>query len=349
MAQSSTTTPLRDLRSRVQKRADAAADTRPRVTLSFYRYVQISDPESFKTRLLDKWQAFGCLGRVYVAQEGINAQMSVPTEYWPEFDAWVQHQPELTGIPYKMAVEEGELPSFFKLMIKVKDKIVADGLDDSSFDVTDTGAYLTAAQMNEYVTDPDAIVVDMRNNYESEVGHFESALTPDVVTFKDELQKTPELLRVHKNKKIALYCTGGIRCEKASAWLKHNGFSDVRHLKGGIIDYAHQVKEQGLENKFRGKNFVFDERLGERVGEEIISTCHLCKSQKSDTHYHCQNQICHTLFIGCASCVEKKKGYCSFVCRQIDRLPASTKKTVARHYNLKIRKRRPFQKTRPQR
>jgi len=246
-------------------------------------------------------------------------------------------------------VEEGELPSFFKLMIKVKDKIVADGLDDSSFDVTDTGAYLTAAQMNEYVTDPDAIVVDMRNNYESEVGHFESALTPDVVTFKDELQKTPELLRVHKNKKIALYCTGGIRCEKASAWLKHNGFSDVRHLKGGIIDYAHQVKEQGLENKFRGKNFVFDERLGERVGEEIISTCHLCKSQKSDTHYHCQNQICHTLFIGCAGCVEKKKGYCSFVCRQIDRLPASTKKTVARHYNLKIRKRRPFQKTRPQR
>jgi UPF0176 protein len=349
MAQSSTTTPLRDLRSRVQKRADAAADTRPRVTLSFYRYVQIPDPESFKTRLLDKWQAFGCLGRVYVAQEGINAQMSVPTEYWPEFDAWVQHQPELAGIPYKMAVEEGELPSFFKLMIKVKDKIVADGLDDSSFDVTDTGAYLTAAQMNEYVTDPDAIVVDMRNNHESEVGHFESALTPDVVTFKDELQKTPELLRVHKNKKIALYCTGGIRCEKASAWLKHNGFSDVRHLKGGIIDYAHQVKEQGLENKFRGKNFVFDERLGERVGEEIISTCHLCKSQKSDTHYHCQNQICHTLFIGCASCVEKKKGYCSFVCRQIDRLPASTKKTVARHYNLKIRKRRPFQKTRPQR
>jgi len=346
MAQSSTTTPLRDLRSRVQKRADAAADTRPRVTLSFYRYVQISDPESFKTRLLDKWQAFGCLGRIYVAQEGINAQMSVPTEYWPEFDAWVQHQPELTGIPYKMAVEEGELPSFFKLMIKVKDKIVADGLDDSSFDVTDTGEYLTAAEMNEYVNNPDALIVDMRNNYESEVGHFENALTPNVVTFRDELKKTPELLRVHKNKKIALYCTGGIRCEKASAWLKHKGFSDVRHLQGGIIDYAHQVKEQGLENKFQGKNFVFDERLGERIGEDIISTCHLCKTEKSDTHYHCKNQICHTLFIGCERCVEKKNGYCSFVCRQVDKLPAKTKKTVARHYNLRIRKRKPFQKTR---
>lgn len=338
----------RDLRSRTQKRADAAADIRPRVTLSFYRYVQISDPESFKMRLLDQWRVFGCLGRIYVAHEGINAQMNVPKEHWEAFDAWVQNQPELAGIPYKIAVEEGELPSFFKLMIKVKDKIVADGLEDSSFDVTNTGEYLTAVQMNEYIADPDAVVVDMRNNYESEVGHFENALTPNVVTFRDELKKTPELLRVHKNKKIALYCTGGIRCEKASAWLKHNGFTDVRHLKGGIIDYAHQVKAQGLENKFQGKNFVFDERLGERVGTEIISTCHLCKQTKSDTHHHCKNQICHTLFIGCQECVTKKNGYCSFTCRQLDKLPAKTKKNLARHYNLLIRKRKPFQKTKLQ-
>lgn len=340
-----TCTPQRDLRSRTKKRADAAADTRPRITLSFYRYTYIRDPEGFRKRLLDSWQGFGCLGRIYVAHEGINAQMNVPQEQWEAFDLWVQNQPELAAIPYKIAVEEGELPSFFKLTIKVKDKIVADGLDDTSFDVTDTGEYLTAAEMNAYVNDPEAVIVDMRNNYESEVGHFENALTPEVVTFRDELKKTPEMLRVHKNKKIALYCTGGIRCEKASAWLKHNGFSDVRHLKGGIIDYAHQVKQQGLENKFKGKNFVFDERLGERIGTEIISTCHLCKTEKSDTHYHCKNQICHSLFIGCDHCVRKKHGYCSFVCRQVDRLPASTKKTLARHYNAKIRKRKPFQKT----
>lgn len=338
----------RDLRSRAQKRADAAADTRERVTLSFYRYVQISEPESFKMRLLEAWAPLGCMGRIYVAHEGVNAQMNVPKEHWDTFDHWVQSQPELADIPYKIAVEEGELPSFFKLAIKVKAKIVADGLDDASFDVTNTGDYLTAAEMNEYVNDPEAVVVDMRNNYESEVGHFESALTPDVVTFRDELKKTPELLKIHKNKKIALYCTGGIRCEKASAWLKHNGFADVRHLKGGIIDYAHQVKEQGLENKFKGKNFVFDERLGERVGDEIISTCHLCKTEKSDTHYHCKNQICHTLFIGCDSCVEKRGGYCSFVCRQVDKLPATQKKTLARYFNLYIRKRKPFVKTRLQ-
>lgn len=336
----------KDLRSAEEKRAAVLADMRPRTTVSFYRYVKLENPEAFRQKLLLKWGELECLGRIYVAHEGINAQMNVLTERWAEFDAWVQAQPELAGIPYKIAVEEGGVPSFFKLAIKVKEKIVADGLDDASFDVTDTGAYLTAAEMNEYVNDPEAIVVDMRNNYESEVGHFEGAVLPNVVTFRDELAKTPELLRIHKNKKVALYCTGGIRCEKASAWLKHNGFTDVRHLKGGIIDYARQVNEEGLENKFRGKNFVFDERLGERIGGEIISTCHLCKKTKSDTHYHCKNQICHTLFIGCDDCVEKKQGYCSVRCRLIDKLPAKQKKVVARHYNQLIRKRQKFEKTR---
>lgn len=332
--------------SRQEKRRMAAADVRPRVTLSFYRYVRLDDPEAFKNKLLLAWGDMDCMGRIYVASEGINAQMNVPKEYWDRFDAWVQSQPELAGVPYKVAVEEGDGPSFYKLTIKVRDKIVADGLDDTSFDVTNTGEYLTAAEMNEYITDPNAVVVDMRNNYESEVGHFQNAVLPDVVTFRDELKHTPELLRVHKSKKIALYCTGGIRCEKASAWLKHNGFENVKHLRGGVIDYAHQVKQQGLENKFKGKNFVFDERLGERVGDEIISTCHLCNKTKSDTHYHCQNQICHELFLGCAECIEKKRGYCSWRCRQVDKLPAKQKKVLARVYNEKVRKRKPFVKTR---
>jgi len=280
-----------------------------------------------------------------VAHEGINAQMDVLADRWEEFDAWTQAQPELAGVPYKVAVEEGEIPSFYQLKIKVREKIVADGLDDASFDVTNTGAYLTAEEMNAYIDDPDAMIVDMRNNYESEVGHFERAITPDVETFRDELKYTPELLRVHKNKKIALYCTGGIRCEKASAWLKHNGFQDVRHLKGGIIEYAHQVKEKNLPNKFRGKNFVFDERLGERVGEEIISRCHICHDAKSDTHYHCANQVCHVLFLGCPQCVAKHNGHCSWWCEQTNRLPAGVKRTFARYYN-QWRRRQGYRKTR---
>lgn len=338
-------TAIRDLRSRAEKRAAAQAEARPRTTLSFYRYVTISDPEAFRSRLLTEWGAFGCLGRIYVAREGINAQMNVPTDQWDAFDAWTQSLPELAGVPYKIAVEEGEVPSFFKLTIKLRDKIVADGLDDASFDVTDVGEYLTAAEMNEYINDPDAIVVDMRNNYESEVGHFEGAITPNVATFREELAIAPTLLRVHKNKKVALYCTGGIRCEKASAWLKHNGFTNVRHLKGGIIDYARQVKEQGLPNYFKGKNFVFDERMGERISDDVIAHCHICTREKSDTHYHCKNQICHTLFISCEGCIARGSGYCGPVCRVTDALPPKLKKVAARYYNELIRKRRNFTKT----
>jgi UPF0176 protein len=327
------TTILKDLRPRAEKRLAAIADTRPRTTLSFYRYVKIENPIAFRERLLVAWTEFGCMGRIYVAHEGINAQMNVPKENWDKFDAWVQAQPELASIPYKLAVEEGDKPSFYKLTIKVRPKIVADGLDDSTFDVTNTGEYLTAAEMNSYIDDPEALVIDMRNAYESEIGHFEKAVTPDVDTFREELKVVPELLNEHKNKKIALYCTGGIRCEKASAWLKHQGYKNVKHLKGGVIDYKHQVEEQGLPNRFKGKNFVFDERLGETIGDETISHCHLCKTAKSDKHYHCKNQICHVLFLGCEDCVKKNNGYCDRWCQLTDKAPAPLKKRFARYYN----------------
>ena len=319
--------------SRAEKRAAVAGDGVPRHTISFYKYFKVADPEALREELAARFGALGCLGRIYVAHEGINAQMNVPSAYWDQFDAYMRSRPEFRDVPYKHAVEEGSAPSFYKLTIKVRDKIVADGLDDDSFDVTDTGAYLTAAEFNQYIDDPDAVVVDMRNSYESEVGHFDSATTPESDTFREELQEVPELLRVHKNKKIALYCTGGIRCEKASAWLKHQGFSDVRHLKGGIIDYARQVDQQDLQNRFRGKNFVFDERLGERVSAEVIATCHLCQKASSDTHYHCRFEPCHVLFIGCGQCVERKARYCSYHCRILDQLPRSAKKTYAHYYN----------------
>ncbi len=324
---------IKDMRSREVKRAVVARDGVPRRTLSFYKYVTISDPEAMRDRLFERWHALGCLGRVYVAREGINAQMNVPTYLWDQFDAFVKAIPEFQGIPYKIAVEEGEGSSFYKLTVKVKDKIVADGIEDATFDPSNTGSYLTARQMNELIDDPEAIVVDMRNAYESEIGHFEGAIMPQVDTFRDELQVIPQLLRVHKSKKIGIYCTGGIRCEKASAWLKHHGFENVHHLRGGIIDYKHQVEREGLQNKFLGKNFVFDERLGERIGNEVISHCHLCSKEKSDTHYHCKNQVCHVLFLGCDTCIQKKKGYCSYWCLVTDLSPKRFKKWYARQYN----------------
>lgn len=326
----------RDLRSAAEKRTAVQNDGIKRRTVSFYRYVSIKDPEALKNELFERLGSLGCLGRIYVAKEGINAQMNVPEKHWDQFDAYIQSKPEFAGIPYKVAVEE-KGSSFFKLAIKVRKKVVADGLDDSAFDPSDTGEYLTAKEMNEYVDDPDAIVIDMRNAYESEIGHFDNAIMPDVDTFREELEMVPEMLKVHKNKKVAMYCTGGIRCEKASAWMKHQGYTNVKHLKGGVIDYKHQVEREGLENKFKGTNFVFDERLGERIGDEVISYCHMCSKNKTDQHHHCKNQICHVLFLGCEECVEKRNGYCSKKCELVDKLPAKKKKVLARWYNTYFR------------
>jgi len=307
----------------------------PRRTLSFYRYVRIANPQVLRDELYSELSKLGCLGRIYVASEGINAQMNVPKHNWEKFDAFIQSKQEFCDVPYKFAIEETSAVSFYKLTIKVKEKIVADGLDDNSFDVTQVGEYLSAQEMNAYIDDPDAVVVDMRNGYESEVGHFKNAITPDVDTFREELKITPDLLKVHKNKKIALYCTGGIRCEKASAWLKHNGFENVKHLKGGIIEYKHQVEKEGLENKFLGKNFVFDERMGERISDEIIAHCHLCTTEKSDTHIHCKNQACHVLFLCCKKCMTRKKGYCSYICMVFDNLPVQLKKQLTKNNHRK--------------
>lgn len=302
-------------------------------TLSFYKYVKIDDPAEMRQQLWDFWRPLGVVGRIYVANEGINAQLSVPEDRFEEFDSHLKSKAEFSDVPYKFAVERGEAPAFKKLIVRIKDKVVADGLDDETFDVTKTGEYLTAREFNEYIDSEDAVVVDMRNGYESEVGHFENAITPDVDTFREELKIVPTLLKGQENKKVALYCTGGIRCEKASAWLRHNGFKDVKHLKGGIIDYKHQVESEGLPNRFRGKNFVFDERLGERIGDEVISYCHLCTKEKSDNHYHCKNEACHVLFLGCEGCMTKRQGYCSLWCQLFDRLPVGFKKFWIRIQN----------------
>lgn len=316
-------------KSREQRRLDIADDGIDRVTLSFYKYVRLDNPRAMRDYLYEAWYQMGCLGRIYVASEGINAQMNVPKIVWDEFDAFVKSIPEFADLPYKIAVEQDN-SSFFTLTVKIKNKIVADGLDDSTFDPSKTGYYLTATEMNQYIDDPDAVVIDMRNEYEAEVGHFENAQIMNVDTFRDQLSQVADQFKDKKDKKIALYCTGGIRCEKASAWMKHQGFSHVRHVKGGIIDYKHQVDAQNLENKFRGKNFVFDERLGEKIGDEIIATCHLCSQTPADTHHHCRYKACHVLFIGCDNCVNQKQGYCGYRCMICDYLPRPVKKILVR-------------------
>jgi UPF0176 protein len=218
-----------------------------------------------------------------------------------------------------IAVEDNG-KSFYKLIVRVKNKIVSDGLDDKTFDPGDVGRHLNAKEFNDALEDPETVVVDMRNHYESEIGHFEKAILPDADTFKQELPLVLDILKDKKDKKVLLYCTGGVRCEKASAYLKHQGFKDVNQLYGGIIHYIREVKQEGLQSKFKGKNFVFDERLGERIGDEIISQCHQC-GRPSDNHTNCANDDCHLLFIQCEACAEKMQGCCTENCKKIVNLP----------------------------
>lgn len=297
-----------------------------RITVSFYRYVIIGDPKTKRDELYRVFSSNNIFGRVYIAREGINAQISVPEANWESFTQLLEADPDFTGIPLKIAVEDNG-KSFYKLTIKVREKIVADGLDDGTFDVTNVGNHLSAAEFNQALDLPETVVVDMRNHYESEVGRFEKAICPEADTFREELPIVLDALKEQKDKKILLYCTGGIRCEKASAYLKHHGFTDVNQLHGGIIDYARQIKSQGIESRFKGKNFVFDERVGERITDDVLSECHQC-GKPCDTHVNCANDDCHLLFIQCEECAETMKGCCTPECIQMASLPVEEQRKL---------------------
>ncbi len=291
-----------------------------RLTLSFYAYAKIEDPKKFRDDLFIAWNQLDALGRTYVAKEGINAQMSVPAENIEAFRETLEVYDFMKNIRLNVAVDQDD-HSFLKLTVKVRDKIVADGLNDETFDVTNIGVHLKAAEFNEILDNPNTIVVDFRNHYESEIGHFKGAITPDVETFRESLPIINVQLKDFKeDKNLVMYCTGGIRCEKASAYFKHQGFKNVFQLEGGIINYAKQIKDENIESKFIGKNFVFDHRLGERITNDIVSQCHQC-GKPCDNHTNCENDGCHLLFIQCEECNDKMENCCSVECLETTHLP----------------------------
>lgn len=298
-----------------------------RLTISFYKYAKIGNPELFRNHMFLAWNELDVLGRIHIANEGINAQLSIPAD---NFEAFKQHLDSilfLENVRLNIAVEHDNF-SFLKLKVKVRDKILADGLNDHTFDVTNKGQHVNAEKFNELIDDPNTVLVDMRNHYESEIGHFKNAVVPDVDTFRESLPIIEEDLKDFKaDKNLVMYCTGGIRCEKASAYYKHKGFKNVFQLEGGIINYVHEVQEKGLENKFIGKNFVFDERRSEKISDDIIANCHQC-GKPADTHVNCANEACHLLFIQCDECKEIMENCCSTNCMEINRLPFEEQKAL---------------------
>jgi len=328
---------LYNQKDRPQLKAELAAEKFTRMTCSFYRYVNIDNPNALRDELYNEWIELNVLGRVYIAEEGINAQISIPA---PKFDTFIEllnKRVYLADMPIKHAVEEGN--SFIKLAIRVKKEIVAYNVPEDEYNMSEVGTHLNASDFNKALESPDTVVVDMRNYYESEVGHFHNAILPDVERSQELLPEVKSLLQNNEDKEVLLYCTGGIRCEKASSYLLHHGFKDVKQLKGGIIQYAQDVKTENIDSKFIGSNFVFDQRLEERITDDIISKCHQC-GNSSDTHTDCLNQACHILFIQCEKCREKFDGCCSLECQDFAALPLEEQRILRKDPNKVVSKTR---------
>ena len=320
-------------KSQIELKKDLDQESFKRITCSFYRYVNIMNAEEFRNRLYQKFSHLNILGRIYVANEGINAQISIPEHNWTIFKDYVNSEDLLKEVKLKKAVKEGS--SFIKIKILVKNEIVAYGLHKDSYDMDYVGRHLSAKEFNESIKKEDSIIVDMRNYYESEVGRFDNAIIPDIHRSQELLSAVADLISDSKDKKVHLYCTGGIRCEKASAFLIKRGFKDVYQLDGGIIQYAHDIKKENIPSSFIGKNFVFDDRLGEKITDDIIGKCHQCQ-ESCDQHINCNNDACNILFIQCEDCAIKYDRCCSVNCRDFNALDVEEQRKLRKDIDKKV-------------
>lgn len=286
----------------------------PRLVLSFYKYFYIKELESFRDEIYKNFFEYKILGRVYISHEGINAQISIPIYIYSMFKKFLyQFNPVLNGLRINKTFHTNNVNAFWLLSVKIKKRIVNDGIKNPLFLFKNVGTYINAEKVNLMLNDKNTIFVDMRNSYEYKIGHFPNALEIKSNTFREQLKNVIKVMQYAKNKNIVMYCTGGIRCEKATSWMIFNGFKNIYHIEGGIIGYVNQAKKKRLPILFKGSNFVFDNRMIEKISEDIISVCKQC-NKPSDNYVNCAFNLCHLLFIQCFNCSINFKNCCSFNC-----------------------------------
>lgn len=285
--------------------------------LAYYSITNISDPALFVKEHKKFFKNKDIKGRIYISQEGINGQMSGEESDCEVYMSWLKEKPGFESIPFK--VEPADKNIFFKLTVKVREQLVA---FDQKVDFSKAGKHISPQDWKKAIEEKqDYIMIDVRNDYETKIGHFETAELPKCDSFRDFIEYTEKDLiekrATPKDKKILMCCTGGIRCEYYSAYLKEKGFDNVQQLDGGIINYGHQVGS----DFWKGKLFVFDDRLVAKVGksDDCISGCHHCE-KPSDTYYNCANMDCNFLFTCCSSCLKEKLGCCCTDCQSSERL-----------------------------
>lgn len=279
----------------------------------FYKYVKLESPK----RVL-KWQKkigeeLGLKGRIILAHEGINATLGGSIANLERYKEIMNASPEFGGIDFKES--EGGAESFPRLRIVVKDEIVNFQADPVATDLKNTGIHLTPTQVHELLTDKpeNLVILDGRNFYEARIGKFTDAIVPEIAHFRDFPKYIDEHADEFKDKQVLMYCTGGIRCERASAYLKSKGVAqEVYQILGGI----HRYVEQYPDGFFRGKNYVFDNRVAVKINDDVLGRCDVC-DVACDEFTNCLNASCNKHFIGCELCIKKLENTCSPKCMEL--------------------------------
>ena len=274
--------------------------------ISFYKYTNIVRPEKLVEQLKEKCQELGLNGRILIAKEGINGAISGKTSNIEKFKKKVKQIRSFSNLTFR----EQDYPeqTYHKLVVKLRDEIVHFG---KKVNLKKTGKHISPKNLKLWLDNKmDITVLDVRNQYETKVGKFKDALTLPIENFRD-FPKASKKLTKFRDKKIVMYCTGGVRCEKASAFLKEKWFKDIYQLEGGIINFVNKYPD----TYFEGSCFVFDDRLVSRVSSNKTSNCEIC-GNKSDEILNCFNLDCDKLFVSCKKCQGKMNSTCSDKCKK---------------------------------
>lgn len=294
--------------------SEMESENSPFEVLLYYLYTPIDDPEGYRVEHLALCEELGLLGRILIGKEGINGTVSGTAENCLEYRKRMLADPRTEKTEFKIDPATEHL--FPRLSIRAREEIVTLGLGDDDFSPLETTAeHLSAEQWAEAMKDPDAVIVDIRNDYEHNLGHFKGAILPKVRNFRE----TPEWIRENRHlfegKKIMTYCTGGIRCEKFSGFLLREGFEDVVQLDGGIVKYAKDEKVKGED--FEGQMYVFDKRIGipvNNVNPSVVAKCSHC-GKDSERYVNCANKACNEQHFLCEECEKITQRFCSENCK----------------------------------
>jgi len=284
--------------------------------LAYYSIVKVENPLEEVARHKEFFKNRDFRGRIYISEQGINGQASGLSEHAEEYKVWMKENPTFKEMPFK--VHGADEHAFAKMTVKYRKELVATGCP---VDFSEVGQHVSPKVWKKMLDerDEDTVILDVRNDYEWKVGHFEGSELPKLSTFRQFPEYAKKLKNERAPKKVMMYCTGGIRCEFFSAILKKEGIDEIYQLDGGVINYGEKEKGDG----WKGKLFVFDDRLVIPVGEEKapISHCKYCQTPK-DTYFNCANMDCNELFICCHDCITSHKGCCSSDCEEHGRVRA---------------------------